>query len=57
MKYHYAEEKLYQAVHCLVTGLGNINHRLAAAALYLIRLEANHFPDTETWSGREFVMI
>ena len=45
VKYHYAEEKLYQAVHCLVTGVGMLNQRLAGAADYLIRLDPNHFPD------------
>ena len=48
MKYHYAEEKLYQAVHCLVTGIGMLNQRLAGAAHYLTRLNPEHFPDLAT---------
>jgi hypothetical protein len=48
MKYHYAEEKLYQAVHCLVTGIGMLNQRLAGAAHYLTRLNPEHFPDLVT---------
>ena len=48
MKYHYAEEKLYQAMHCLVTGIGMLNQRLAGAADYLTRLDQKHFPDLPT---------
>jgi hypothetical protein len=48
MKYHYAEEKLYQAVRCLVTGIGMLNQRLAGAAHYLTRLNPEHFPDLAT---------
>jgi hypothetical protein len=44
----YAEEKLYEAVHCLVTGPGPLRERLAAAAIYLIRLTAKNFPDRAT---------
>jgi hypothetical protein len=44
----YAEEKLYDAVHCLVTGPGPLRERLAAAAIHLIRLTAKNFPDRAT---------
>jgi hypothetical protein len=41
----YAYEKLMQAVHALATGVGPLQERLGDAALFLIRLQPQDFPE------------
>jgi len=45
MSIEYADEKLMEAVYCLATGSGRIQERLAAAAMVLIRLTPDDFPE------------
>jgi hypothetical protein len=42
----YAQEKLFQALTCLVSE-GPLQKRLAAAAMYLIRIQPNQFENKE----------
>jgi hypothetical protein len=42
----YAQEKLYEATLCLISD-GPLRKRLAAAALYIIRLMPVHFANSE----------
>lgn len=55
MESRYAHEKLWQAVHVLATGSGDIQGRLASAAIYLIRLrpeeDFNSEEHQETFKG------
>jgi len=45
MAIDYAQEKLMQAIDTLATGTGTIQDRLGGAALYLIRLKPEDFPE------------
>ena len=45
MSIDYAHEKLSAAVYSLATGAGRVQERLADAALVLIRLKPDDFPD------------
>jgi hypothetical protein len=42
---NYASEKLTEAVHALATGVGPLQARLGDAALFLIRLRPDDFPE------------
>jgi hypothetical protein len=42
----YAQEKLYEAVLCLISE-GPLRKRLAAAAIYIIRLMPGHFSNSK----------
>ena len=46
----YAQEKLYEAVLCLISE-GPLRRRLAAAALYIIRLMPAHFYEQRTFES------
>jgi hypothetical protein len=47
MRIGYVDEKLTQAVDLLATGSGRVQERLSYAALELIRLRADDFPEGE----------
>jgi hypothetical protein len=47
MSIEYAHEKLMQAVDALATGAGRVQERLHNAAIVLVRLQPNDFPEGE----------
>ena len=55
MSIEYAHEKLMDAVHSMATGAGRIRDRLQDAALVLIRLRPEDFPEGEM--RRSFIGI
>jgi hypothetical protein len=56
LRLDYAREKLWQAIHVLVTSESSLQERLASAAIYLIRLQAkDDFPE-EYQAAFEFIV-